>query len=577
MEVLMKVILCLILLTSGVVSAGYDKSYTADERIKVIFKDMKLFPFLQSARSRRRKPIKASLKAISKISEKYKLNIDINQLQFDSKKESLLGVHYKFKQVHENRPVSQAFVSISFDKKMKKVIRFYTTYRPMTETSPRQEKIREDQAIEIAWNQSKFQGELKELPNLEIAYENINGKEKLVYNIFFSVGDPVGNWNILVDAINGKILKEYDDNIYRRHYHPKKSKKKKLNLKENLKKLALKTSKTLMTSGPEMVWRADGRGVIFDPNPVTTLRRDDLEDSSDPEEFTAAYANVNLKNLTVKDNVYHLENDNIKLVDFDSPNIAPSTSNDGNWDAVRKDIKFNDVMTFYHLNLSMNYLKSIGYSKKKDIFPDGLSVDANGAGGGDNSYYQPSGKKLSFGHGCVDDNEDTDVILHELGHAIQDHIVGGFRGGDTGAIGEGFGDYWAASYSYTRVNGDYKPNWVFKWDGHNDCWNGRILNALNAKYDHKKSYSAHRRLGNHVTDELWSTPVFQAFKSLLDEKKATYDEIQKIMIEAHYGLAYGIKMRDMAISIIDTASRLFPDRGIEHYYINNFKRHNIIE
>ena len=59
------------------------------------------------------------------------------------------------------------------------------------------------------------------------------------------------------------------------------------------------------------------------------------------------------------------------------------------------------------------------------------------------------------------------MILHEYGHAIQDDQVPGFGHGlRRGAIGEGFGDYWAAAMS-SRSPGT--PNaddvCIFDWDG----------------------------------------------------------------------------------------------------------------
>ena len=57
---------------------------------------------------------------------------------------------------------------------------------------------------------------------------------------------------------------------------------------------------------------------------------------------------------------------------------------------------------------------------------------------------------LRFGKGGVDDAEDAEVILHEYGHAIQDSQSRRLRRSEeAGAIGEGFGDYWAATVSRT--------------------------------------------------------------------------------------------------------------------------------
>jgi Zn-dependent metalloprotease len=54
--------------------------------------------------------------------------------------------------------------------------------------------------------------------------------------------------------------------------------------------------------------------------------------------------------------------------------------------------------------------------------------------------------ELRFGKGGVDDAEDAEVIIHEYGHAIHFQSSPTFYGAgeESGAIGEGFGDYLAA-------------------------------------------------------------------------------------------------------------------------------------
>lgn len=237
----------------------------------------------------------------------------------------------------------------------------------------------------------------------------------------------------------------------------------------------------------------------------------------------------------------------------------------------RKNVAFNDAMTYVHIDRSIRYIESLGFTGNKVIFPKSIEVDANGLSGADNSHYIPSSRRLAFGHGCVDDNEDSDVILHELGHAIQHHINSNWMGGDTGAMGEGFGDYWAASYSVTTENGmDTNVNWVFKWDGHNDCWPGRKLDSFSPVYDSNRSYSAHSQVNGGVSDELWSTPVFQAFLELY-KRGVPRADIDKIILESHFGLGYGVKMSEMARSIVKTAKALFPNEDYDQVYTKHFK------
>ena len=70
--------------------------------------------------------------------------------------------------------------------------------------------------------------------------------------------------------------------------------------------------------------------------------------------------------------------------------------------------------------------------------------------GQDNSFYDLLTGELTFGTGFADDAEDAETIVHEYGHAIQEAQVPGFpAGADAGAIGEGFGDYFASALSAT--------------------------------------------------------------------------------------------------------------------------------
>ena len=157
-------------------------------------------------------------------------------------------------------------------------------------------------------------------------------------------------------------------------------------------------------------------------------------------------------------------------------------------------------------------------------------MDSDGLSGADNSHYVPSFNRLAFGHGCVDDNEDVDVILHEYGHALTHGINSSWGGGDSGAIGEGFGDYWAETYSFTTANGaSFQPDKVFDWDGIADCWPGRRLNVTGVQYDPNRTYGAHQSIGSDVqSDELWSTPIYQSFVELRGQGVAR-EEVDKIV------------------------------------------------
>ena len=124
---------------------------------------------------------------------------------------------------------------------------------------------------------------------------------------------------------------------------------------------------------------------------------------------------------------------------------------------------FDEAMVYFHIDRALRYLESLGYRGPRTIFRDPVPVNAHGTRE-DNSWYSPGTRSLTFGTGGVDDAEDAETILHELGHAIQDAICPDFgQSAQAAAMGEGFGDYFAASFFEERKPARYRTS-VASWD-----------------------------------------------------------------------------------------------------------------
>jgi hypothetical protein len=119
----------------------------------------------------------------------------------------------------------------------------------------------------------------------------------------------------------------------------------------------------------------------------------------------------------------------------------------------RSDSRFEALEVYFQINRSQEYIQSLGFSDSNPS-PNGIAdrpqravADAYGL---DNSQYSPFSQNVTYGRGGVDDAEDGDVIVHEYAHAMQDSQSRAF-GRSTRyqaiALAEGSSDYWAAAMS----------------------------------------------------------------------------------------------------------------------------------
>ncbi|NIK60819.1 M4 family metallopeptidase [Kribbella shirazensis] len=260
----------------------------------------------------------------------------------------------------------------------------------------------------------------------------------------------------------------------------------------------------------------DGRGSVFDPNPVVSEQNEKLTDLNDRNQdaLFLAQKNVILRNLDGSGNL----NGSFVNVKEAKGGLAQSKTNTFVYQ--RQNDKFEQVMVYYHVNQTQEYIQQLGFTEVNNESQD-FSVNTFT---GDNSFYDPSTDMITMGEGGVDDAEDAEVIWHEYGHAMQDDIVPGYGESEqAGAIGEGFGDYWAVTMSVPVSKGFELPC-VMDWDA--------------TSYTSTEPHCLRRTDGNKTTDdivgqvhddgEIWSRALWDIHQALGRTKA------NKVILEATF-------------------------------------------
>jgi hypothetical protein len=189
---------------------------------------------------------------------------------------------------------------------------------------------------------------------------------------------------------------------------------------------------------------------------------------------------------------------------------------------------FEEVSAYYHVDTSLAYLESLGYTGRHRIFADPIAIDARGTRD-DNSWYSPGERTLTFGLGDVDDAEDGETVLHELGHALQDAICPDFgQSLEAAAMGEGFGDYWAASAFERRKPAAYRQT-VMSWDGVYGDGDPPGVRRVDSPHTYE-TFDHSPTADEHENGEIWSATLWEV-REALGRRLA-----DRLIVESHFQL-----------------------------------------
>ncbi|NNE69185.1 MAG: PKD domain-containing protein, partial [Rhodothermales bacterium] len=340
-------------------------------------------------------------------------------------------------------------------------------------------------------------------------------------------GGVPGDWRVVVDAESGDILMAENRSPGRRpgavgDARPRTEVKSSVEIEAR----SLKAAKGVVeVSAPgaratrsfnrAAVRRVDASGWVFDPDPLSRAQATyggefvDADDT-DSQALTDQLVEVTLRDVSFDGTTYLLEGPYARVSDVEGPFDGVFSQTNPSFHYTRGDSSFEATNIYHHLDQSLRYInETLGFSLKPYQYDAGLLYDPHGWDGDDQSSYSPSEGLLSFGEGGVDDGEDVDVILHELGHGLHDWLTNGGLSQVDG-LSEGVGDYWANSYHRSLGFWDSSQEeraWIFHWDGHNEFFNGRTA-AYGATYPDGLIDQI------HTDGQIWASSVMEIWEEL---------------------------------------------------------------
>ena len=412
-----------------------------------------------------------------------------------------MGQVYEFSQAADGVPVYGAELKVHFNREGR-VVALTNTSVPSEKLAVIAPSVKPEQAVESARGQvppgpvdESETGDLP-LPSTTLVIYAETGTPTLAWEVILHTPGPT--WQLFVHAQTGKVLAPARDlNRY-----------------------------------------ATGTGQVFLVNAVVATHDDTLRDNNDAASAvpSSAYRTVTLLGLAgtgFLDGTYASSSASKRRVSSASETFVFNRSNNG----------FSETMGYYFLDYAQRYIQALGFSNvnnRQQVF----SVDRYKQ---DNSFYKSSNKTITYGTGGVDDAEDAEVIWHEYGHSIQDNQVPGFgRSLEAGAMGEGFGDYWAGSVG-AQLSGGFQDLCIADWDATSySSTNPPCLRRL----DSTKHYPEDIVGEVHDDGEMWSAALWQIRGAISATKADT------VILQHHFLLTTDASFNQAANALVTAAINL---------------------
>lgn len=418
------------------------------------------------------------------------------------------GETLRFQQMLSNVPVFDTEVLVHYTNG--EVTSSAVNYDPNVTSIATVPSLTKENAIAISNNELKVDSEITFQECNLFVYNKLEST-KLVYRVVTNSHAKTGSWETIIDAQNGNVLSVKDIAFY--------YKSKRHNSSQFGKPVQCDNPIQKTVSYAPLAF-VPGTAMVFNPDPLSqagvAYNATGYTDGNDANttQLNNARVSVTLPEVDLNAGVYRLKSSYTDIRELGLPSKGLFTQATSDFSFNRNQDGFEAANTFYHIDKSMRYINQtlgIPCAPYQSANAGLVWFDPHGADSQDNSFY--TNGQLQFGEGGVDDAEDADVVLHELGHGIHDWITSGGLSQVNG-LSEGCGDYWAVSYSRSLnqwASTAPQYNYVFSWDGHNPFWPGRTT-------DYGASYSGGLVGQIHTDGQIWATALMKIWDELGREK-----------------------------------------------------------
>ncbi|HLP65614.1 T9SS type A sorting domain-containing protein [Flavobacterium sp.] len=437
------------------------------------------------------------------------LHINPNQsFNLRAVRKTEFGETLRFQQMLNNVPVfdTEVLVHYTNNEVTSSAVNYDANVTSIT-TVP---SLSKENAIAISNNELKIDSDVTFQECNLFVYNKLEST-KLVYRVVTTSFNKIGSWETIIDAQNGTVLSVKDIAFY--------YKSKRHNASQFGKPVKCDNPFQKTVSYAPLAF-VTGTAMVFNPDPLSqagvAYNAAGYTDGNDANttQLNNARVSVTLPEIDLTAGVYRLKSSYADIRELGSPAKGLFTQATSDFSFNRNQDGFEAANAFYHIDKSMRYInQTLGITcvPYQSANAGLVWYDPHGANSADNSFY--SNGQLQFGEGGVDDAEDADVVLHELGHGLHDWITSGGLSQVNG-LSEGCGDYWAQSYSRSLnqwTESDAAYHYMFSWDGHNPFWPGRITN-------YSATYPGGLVGQIHTDGQIWATALMTIWDVLGREK-----------------------------------------------------------